>query len=309
MQNESSKKPAEKIPCPNAFLVETPPYKKFKVDKENFTMILQLEFYTKPIDCFCQTCQKESTFQRIDNHLPQIFNPRISPNYNISTEIEKNNEIPEYLSFLDSQDCSYKNMPSKIYALTERNFTLMFLCSRCNTNIVSFFFTIANSSLTKSGQYPSIADLERNKVKKYSSLLGEEKTEELNTALRLYSNGIGIGSFVYLRRVFEYLIELAHDEAKLSTMWDDNVYSTARIEDKILSLKDYLPQILIENRKVYSVLSKGIHELLNFECLEYFDPMKLMVELILDKNLEKKERDKKEKDAKNKLGSIIAKLK
>lgn len=34
-----------------------------------------------------------------------------------------------------------------------------------------------------------------------------------------------------------------------------------RVEDKIKLLKDYLPQMLVDNKVVYGIMSKGIHEL------------------------------------------------
>ncbi len=39
---------------------------------------------------------------------------------------------------------------------------------------------------------------------------------------------------------------------------------------------------------MYSILSKGIHELSEEECLQYFKLMKIGIELILDEQLEEK---------------------
>jgi len=36
---------------------------------------------------------------------------------------------------------------------------------------------------------------------------------ELSTAIGLYSHGVGIGSLIYLRRVFEFLIDEAYNKA------------------------------------------------------------------------------------------------
>lgn len=49
-----------------------------------------------------------------------------------------------------------------------------------------------------------------------------------------------------------------------------------------------LPDFLVKNRDLYGILSKGIHELSEDECLSYFDPVKAALELILDQALEKK---------------------
>lgn len=125
----------------------------------------------------------------------------------------------------------------------------------------------------------------------------------------MFATGLGIGSFVYLRRIFEYLIETVHEEAKKTMDWDENTYYSSRVEEKVLLLKAYLPPLLIESRKVYFVLSKGIHELSEDECKSYFDPLKIIVELILDQRIAQIERLKKEKEAKNGLSKIIGDIK
>ena len=59
--------------------------------------------------------------------------------------------------------------------------------------------------------------------------------------------------------------------------------------DKIKLLKDHLPAFFVENAKVYSILSIGIHELDEEACLGYFDLMKHSIIIILDEDKKKKE--------------------
>jgi hypothetical protein len=54
-------------------------------------------------------------------------------------------------------------------------------------------------------------------------------------------------------------------------------------------LKDHLPSFLVENRKIYSILSVGVHELDEKECLNWFEVMKQSIIIILEDDKKKKE--------------------
>ncbi len=60
--------------------------------------------------------------------------------------------------------------------------------------------------ISKVGQYPSVADFHIGKVHKYDKVLPKDKMRELTKAIGLAANGVGIGSFVYLRRIFQHLL-------------------------------------------------------------------------------------------------------
>ena len=81
---------------------------------------------------------------------------------------------------------------------------------RCKrTDDVFRYYILWNAEkkqITKIGQYPSIADFHISEIKQYKKLLPDEKLKEFTRAIGLAANGVGIGSFVYLRRIFEYLI-------------------------------------------------------------------------------------------------------
>lgn len=61
---------------------------------------------------------------------------------------------------------------------------------------------------------------------------------------------------------------------------------------------------IVKNHSIYSILSKGIHELSEEECLKYFIPIKNGIELILDENLEKQEKVRKIKETENRIAEI-----
>lgn len=141
-------------------------------------------------------------------------------------------------------------------------------------------------TITKIGQNPSIADFHISQIKDYSSVLSKDELREFTKAIGLAANGVGIGSFVYLRRIFENQIEKAHQAAIEHGKLDETQYHKNRIPEKIDQLKEYLPEFLVEHKSLYSILSKGVHELSEQECLIYFDTVKVGIEMILDEKVE-----------------------
>jgi hypothetical protein len=53
----------------------------------------------------------------------------------------------------------------------------------------------------------------------------------------------------------------------------------------------------VEHKVLYAILSKGIHELSEEECLQAFPVVRLGIELILDEKIEQQEKERKIKDA------------
>jgi hypothetical protein len=173
------------------------------------------------------------------------------------------------------------------------------------------FYIHYNSSkkvLMKVGQYPSIADFHISQIKKYDKILTTEKLKEFTRGIGLAANGVGIGSFVYLRRIFEDLIEEAHLVAKDKTGWDEESYKQKRIVERIELLKAYLPNFLYENRSLYGILSVGIHSLKEEDCLAYFDTVRVGIELILDEKLDEYKKQQKIEEAKQRLLSVTSKI-
>lgn len=183
-------------------------------------------------------------------------------------------------------------------------------CKRYNDIFTfSIFYNVEEKYLIKIGQYPSIADFHMYKVKQYDKLLSDNVLEEFTKAIDLAANGVGIGSFVYLRRIFENLILESFEEAKQEGKVKDEAFNKSKMDKKIELLKDYLPPFLVENKSIYSILSKGIHELDENTCLNYFKSMKMGIEIILDQKLEKKKQKEKEEEAKKSILQLNGKLK
>ncbi len=161
----------------------------------------------------------------------------------------------------------------------------------------------------KIGQTPSIADFHINQIKKYNKVLSKTQLKEFTRAIGLAANGVGIGSFVYLRRIFENLIEEAHILAKQDSKWNDEHYGKQRMAEKIELLKNHLPDFLVENKSLYGILSVGIHSLKEQDCLAYFETVKVGIELILDEKLDIHKKKLKIEEAKNKIASLTSTIK
>ena len=182
-------------------------------------------------------------------------------------------------------------------------------CLRTNENFYIFLhYDTEQHRFQKIGQYPSIASFHINQIKKYKKVLDEDLLKEFTRAIGLAANGVGIGSFVYLRRIFEQLIENAHIIAKGDACWNAEAYKSERMVKKIELLKSHLPAFLFENKNLYGILSIGIHSLKEEECLLYFDTVKLGIELILDEKVEQFNKQKKIKEATSKLNLLTNKI-
>lgn len=79
-----------------------------------------------------------------------------------------------------------------------KRYCISFWCTRDHSHSLLFDLLITNGRMIKIGQYPSFADISVGDTTKYKSILGN-KYREYNKSLGLFSRGVGIGSFVYLR--------------------------------------------------------------------------------------------------------------
>jgi len=257
-----------------AFFIEMPLYDVIQINDLNSTSLYYLITNHSDFDAYCTSCEKDSVFKRKDNPSWATY----EWNFN------RDQKSPFFIRIL------YK-------------------CVRNDDHLYESRFLLQDNKLQKIGQWPSIANFQYPLLEKYKQVLGGEKYKELNRAVGLASHSVGIGSFVYLRRIFENLIEEAHSKAKSDSNFIEQDYIKSRMNEKILLLKDHLPEFLVENSSMYSILSKGIHELSENECLDYFEPLKVAIELILDEKIEEKRKQEKIAASKKALADIKNKIK
>lgn len=187
--------------------------------------------------------------------------------------------------------------------------TLHLSCKRYNDLSMFYILYEPENFLMKIGQYPTVADFHIGEIKQYKNVISDEKLREFTRAIGLAANGVGIGSFVYLRRIFEFLINEAYSKAKADGVVLEADYQRARMDEKIDLLHSYLPSFLVENKAMYSILSLGIHELNEQTCLAHFDTLRVGIEIILDEKLDEQKKKDKIEEAKKKLASLKGEIK
>ena len=160
--------------------------------------------------------------------------------------------------------------------------------------------------MEKVGQYPSMADLQMFDIEKYRIVLNKESFRDFRTALGLYASGVGCGSFVYLRRIFEGIVIEAEAIASKMDGWDAEEYRNRDFNKKIEYLESFGQKLIPDElstvkTKIYGVLSRGVHASSDQECIELFPTMKYVIEELLDHKIAKKEREEKLK----RLGLVL----
>jgi hypothetical protein len=295
------------VPSPQKFFLETPPYHEFMIGQDGVADLLRLQFFTGTLDTHCVECDRDSVFQSMAEPLRAAY---VRPTQHQPVEIDEmlDGKTKAYIPY-NARTQVMGQGPFLLAELEEfvrsdRVFEMMFTCTRDAKHALYFFFRIWSDKVAKVGQSPSLADLETTDISKYRKLLGNERIRELSKAIGLHAHGVGIGAFVYLRRIFEELIDLAHDEASKKPGWDSNLYARSRMDERIVTLERYLPSFLVENRGMYSILSRGVHELSETECLRFFEPLKGAIELILDEKLAQLEREEKTRRTARSLAEI-----
>lgn len=270
--------PIDFLPEIPDLLTRVPLYAKYDISGLPVEIIKKIENFSGPIDIYCLECKQLSVFESERRRQSPGTPPRITSGVKM--------------------DEGHSHHFDRTFAVTLK-------CTRVLSHTFLVYFLVRNKTLIKVGQYPSLADLQLKGLDKYGKILGQKERQEFAKAIGLHAHGVGVGSFVYLRRIFENLIETAHKKAQGQSDWNEAVYQRERVHERILALRDYLPETLITNANIYSILSKGLHELSEDECLKYFETLKQGIELILDEELERRAKTERLKN----LTDAIAKIK
>lgn len=187
---------------------------------------------------------------------------------------------------------------------------IVFVCQRYGDELfVQIHYDVNEGYIEKVGQYPSVADIHIAQIRQYSKVLGKQYLRDFTRAIGLAANGVGTGSFVYLRRIFEHLVDELSKEAIAKGEINPQEYTTSKMDNKLKMLENYLPEVLKDNKPLYGVLSKGIHELSEEDCLKYFTVVRQIIELILDEFEYSRQKEEKKKETRNKLAAIAGELK
>lgn len=186
-------------------------------------------------------------------------------------------------------------------------FSVLATCTRLSSHVYLAQFIYSPGKLVKYGQTPAIAEIQGAEIRKYRKQLTGGYFEELNRAVGLISHGIGIGAFVYLRRIFERLIADQH-ERHCKASGPIEGFATMRMDEKVEALSDVLPSVIVRSKVAYKILSKGIHELSEDECKLYFPVVKSAIINMLEADYRQREAERAEKDVEIELARIAQAL-
>lgn len=292
------------------FLTNGGLYDEIEITEDNIFELADLIGGHVKLDVYCPKCKEN-----------RVFSGEVVPYYWYDDHNEKicgrplEDEITswQYLFNTPQPNGGGENKPwawtNKSIEDDTRLMVFKFVCTMDNTHHLDYIVLTYGNKMKKIGQYPSVADLSFPELKEYRKVLSKNDEKELKRAIGLYASGIGIGSYVYLRRIFERIIVTASKKAISDGKFKEEDFERAHVNEKVKMLSDYLPKSLVHNETFYGIVSKGIHELSEEDCIEYFPVMKSFIMMILRQWEKMRKDEEEEKQLSLALGSIAAKIK
>lgn len=290
-----------------SFLQEKGLYDCMDITEENIGELITLIDGRVRINSYCTECKTERVFTMS----PITFFTMCGDEYDERKLADEAQFLQDNIYGSDTDHRKEKGgeWQWKNWEIDEvaRVLVFKFVCSMNGEHHLDFVAIADNKTFRKIGQYPSVADLSFPELDVYQKVLSTEDRREFGRAIGLYASGIGAGSYVYLRRIFERLLFQAKVNAGNSI--DEEAFDKARVDAKITMLSDYLPKLLTGNPTLYGVLSKGIHELTEKECIEYFPVVRDCIYMILNEWEEMRKKKEKEESIGKALSQIASKVK
>lgn len=248
-------------------LTTEPPYKSFDFEYDWYIYFGLIE--TLCIDAYCEKCCGEKVF---DGDVTEGFQF-----LRLST-----------LQVTGGPPGSRHPSTEEYYKGKEYFVNITLRCAKCGeAHYYSLLFK--GNTVTKIGQYPSFSKSEVQNLRKYKNLISKYYPE-LTRSVNAYSQGMGVAAFVYLRRILEYLVESKYN--------GDASWKFIEKLKEVEKTEEIIPEELSAvKEEIYSVLSKGIHEYEEDECMELYLAVKYVIERMLDIELERKSRLSKANEA------------
>lgn len=287
------------------FLLNSGLYDTIDVTEENIEELCSLIAGEVRISSFCPQCKAERVF---------TMSP-ITYREDIGTKKFLVNELRQIQHLHRSCGTEQGDKPSEWgwnYWQTQKATRIMmfsFVCAMDEEHRLDYVVRTENNTLQKIGQFPSVADLTFPELNQYKKVLSKENMKDLHKAIGLFASGIGAGSYVYLRRVIERMIDTAKSEAITSGKLTTKDFEGVRFSEQIILLKDALPEILVNNPTVYGIVSKGIHELSEEECISYFPILKECIFSIAEEWEAIRARKQRQKEMNSALSRIANQVK
>ncbi|AQQ02452.1 hypothetical protein B0E33_01625 [Roseibium algicola] len=250
--------------------------------------LYSLKFEKQQFDAHCVYCGKQSTFRTLTDRMPS--------------------DVAAEKARVDAFNRPATDRLKRLN-LADGQFALHLGCSRHPVHLYSYFFAYNEKEgvLEKIGQTPSLEDVAGADIERYRKILGDDFAE-LRRATGLFAHGIGIGSFVYLRRIFENLVESARSAADPEGQRETE-FMRMRMAERINALATYLPPALVKYKDTYGILSKGLHELTEDDCKRYFPVVRAAVIMMLEQRYEADQKAKVEAELDRAVAVIAAETK
>lgn len=289
------------------FLQQKGLYDTMEITEENINDLIALLDGRVRINSYCTECKMERVFTM----RPLTYYTECGDN---EVERKLSDEVWSLQKHIYGSETEYRKENGgewqwKNAAIDEtaRVLIFKFVCSMNEEHHLDYIAVADNKTFCKIGQYPSIADLTFPILDAYRKVLSANDRKEFGRAIGLYASGIGAGSYVYLRRIFERLLVQA--KANAGEAIDNDLFNKAHVDEKITMLKDYLPKMLTDNTVLYGILSKGIHQLSEEDCIEYFPVLRDCIFMILNEWDEMRKKKEKEESISKTLSQIASKVK
>lgn len=193
----------------------------------------------------------------------------------------------------------------QLWMLKPGTFDVEVFCQRNALHRYLFAFEYSGPNLVKYGQLPSMADIAGAEIRKYRKVLPQGYFSELMRATGLASHGVGIGAFVYLRRIFERLID-EHSSRVKDGLPED--FDGLRMAEKIKALASELPRALVDNSSMWGILSKGVHELDEETCRKYFPVVRQGIITILEQDYRRRQQEAEEESLRAQIANITSEI-
>ncbi|MDD4111053.1 MAG: hypothetical protein PHS54_05880 [Clostridia bacterium] len=240
------------------------------------------------IESLCNVCKKRYPFSY---KIESLFSSRDTLYFALDS---KNNLISYIEPYTNTKTFRFPNS-FNADEISERNVAYLKYFLECTGDGTSYSLFVRleqeNGVVTmmKIGQFPSNVDIQGIDFDCYKKVLERFDTySDYRRAYFSYLDSLYAGSFAYLRRVFEKMINLYCKEITLK----DN-----HVETRIEACKDKIsPEIYDLMKNLYSILSVSIHELDEDESKSYFESLKAVIEMQLEyekTNIEKEETNKR----------------
>lgn len=252
-------------------------------------------------DYYCSICNRIKTYVQ-NQKQSVIVNSTFNDNQAINMYYPKLEDA--IISYDTSEYSSFGNNHTtmNMYENNSRFFIFKkFGCPTCNEKLTMIFLYEKNS-ITKIYQ-SFISDIIRDEdIQRFKKmkLLSENDLKELDKSNQCKKLGMNVASFVYMRRIFENMLQRIYEEHKTEISLKDpsKEFTDLYVKDKVKLLKPYLPILLNESStsdkylKLYKLLSEGIHKLNEDVCEGLYNIIKELLVMILEKEIERKKNEK-----------------